>query len=111
MTKAITCMQAHRGSGPIILTATQPVLIPQKLVPTLHYYRPEIVTIGYEAADHESAQRVVASAPAARQLFCAEAVCARFEAFWTPGDSVTKVQVGRIPDTGERFYAATLNER
>jgi len=86
------------------------VLVPQVLIPMLHYYHPEIAAIGYDD-DRQRTERLAKSSTGNPDVFCAESVCRQFAGLWTTGTPVRKDPVGRVPETGETFYAAILSDR
>jgi hypothetical protein len=99
---------SYLNAGP---SSQATVFVPQTLVPALHYYRPEIVAIGYEDGDprgtEQLAQRFVGQAGA--RVFCVEPVCRQFEAFSMPGAWVRKEPLGLIPGTADMLYVGIVN--
>jgi hypothetical protein len=79
------------------------------LVPPLHYYRPELVTVGYDGdwSVERLAQESLASAPS--RVLCQDALCRQLAGQW-PGPEVVagRELAGHLDDTGEAVYAISL---
>src|SRR5205085_3635148 len=82
------------------------LLVPYVLVPTLHYYRPELTAIGYDS-DWNLA-RLVDTAQAHTgnvELLCAESVCRGVEELWPAAGRQAWVPIGKMIDRPETLYA------
>jgi hypothetical protein len=82
------------------------LLVPFALVPTLHYYRPELTAIGYDA--DWSMARLVDEAQAHTgnvELFCGESVCRGVEDLWPAAGRNAWVPIGKMIDKPETIYA------
>jgi hypothetical protein len=88
-----------------------PVFVPQLLTPLMHYYRPDVAIVTYDADDPQSVQRLVETRAATLRVFCVESLCQRLEAVWTARAWLAKEPLGLTPDTRETLYAATVLER
>ena len=97
---------AHVSRIPI-----QKLYVPFFYVPALHYYRPEIVAVGY---DTEWPARLLAdealqSAPDV--VMCLESVCPQLEAVWGPATTPAREPVSKADSSGEMLYAEALIRR
>jgi 4-amino-4-deoxy-L-arabinose transferase-like glycosyltransferase len=83
------------------------LLIPFVLVPTLHYYRPELTAVGYDA--DWSMARLVDEAQAHSgnvELFCGESVCRGAGELWpAAAGRESWVPIGKMLDGPETLYA------
>jgi hypothetical protein len=89
-----------------------PVYISFLLVPALHYYHPEVATVGYD--QDWSIQRLAAESMAAApaRVICEEKLCRQLAALWpVRAASDFPEPVGHMDRTGEAVYAISLNPR
>lgn len=82
------------------------LLVPYVLIPTLHYYRPELTAIGYDF-DWSLARLVdVAQARWGNvELLCGESVCRSVGELWPAAAREAWVPLGKGLDGHEAFYA------
>ncbi|MGA2115961.1 MAG: hypothetical protein ABSH56_14560 [Bryobacteraceae bacterium] len=83
------------------------LFLPFYLVPTLHYYRPAVVAVGYDTdwSGARLADESLAAAPAS--VLCPESTCTILEHLWPDGAIVHRDAVSRASG-GEPLYAIGL---
>lgn len=83
------------------------LFLPFELVPTLHYYRPDLVTVGYDA-DWSGARLASESLDAAPDsVLCVGLACTPLEHLWPDGAVVVRDPVSR-KSGAEPLYAIEL---
>jgi hypothetical protein len=90
--------------------AGQRLCLPFQLVPTLHYYHPELETLGYDVGypiDQLAAE--IASPQAAAAMLCEEAFCGAIER-QHPGILAEKTLLDPVGPTGQPFYVARVRK-
>jgi hypothetical protein len=80
------------------------LLIPFVLVPTLHYYRPELTAVGYDA-DWTLARLVDTAQSRSAELYCPETLCRKVGALWPAASQEHWVPIGKMIDLPETLYA------
>ena len=80
------------------------IYLPYQLVPMMHYYRPEIATVGYDL-DYPLARLAdgIESADAAPVMLCEAVLCDGLERL-TPGFAVQKILLDSQGPNHQRFY-------
>jgi hypothetical protein len=98
------------------LTREQPVpagqrfYLPFQLVPTLHYYHPEVETAGYDVSyPIEQLAAEIVSPQAADVMLCEEALCAALEQ-QRPGILTEKTLLDRVGPNGQPFYVTRVRK-
>jgi hypothetical protein len=84
--------------------------LPYQLVPTLHYYHPEVETVGYDVGypiDQLAAD--VASPQAAGAMLCEAAFCGALERQY-PGILTAKTLLDPSGPNGQPFYVARVRK-
>ncbi len=86
------------------------LFVPYQLVPMLHYYRPEIKTVGYDF-DYPLARLAdgVQSRNSASTMFCEEQFCDGLDRL-IPGFATQKSLMERPGPNGQRFYLVQLRK-
>ena len=88
----------------------QRLCLPYQLVPTLHYYHPELETLGYDVGypiDQLAAE--IASPRAAEAMLCEEAYCSAIER-QHPGILAEKTLLDPVGPNGQPFYVARVRK-
>jgi hypothetical protein len=87
-----------------------PMYVHYVLVPPLHFYRQELVTVGYDAdwTVQRLASEAMAAAPS--RVLCADSVCQKLTTVWPEQivRQLTREPVGHSDDTGEAVYSLSL---
>jgi Dolichyl-phosphate-mannose-protein mannosyltransferase len=87
------------------------LFVPFFYLPALHYYRPEIATVGYDTdwTVQRLADDSLAAAP--MELMCLEQVCRQLEAVWPSGTALARELVSNADSSGEPMYAMPVQSR
>jgi hypothetical protein len=90
--------------------AGQRLYLPYQLVPTLHYYHPELETLGYDVGyPIDQLANEIASPQAAGAMLCEEAMCVAIER-QHPGILTEKTLLNPVGPTGQPFYVARVRK-
>ncbi|MGA1995890.1 MAG: hypothetical protein ABSH45_08930 [Bryobacteraceae bacterium] len=91
----------------IARSGVKKLFLPFELVPTLHYYRPDVAAAGYDTdwSGERLAGESLAAAPAS--VLCPELTCTTLEHLWPDGVMVRRDPVSRTSG-GELLYAIGL---
>jgi len=92
-------------------TPPERLYLPFVYLPPLHFYRPDISTVGYD--DDWSTARLagesLAAAPA--EVLCADEVCRQLEAAWPAGATAGRELINKTVRTPDPLYALSLKGR
>jgi hypothetical protein len=84
--------------------------LPYQLVPTLHYYHPEVETLGYDVGyPLDQLATEIASPKAAGAMLCEEAFCGAIER-QHPGILLEKTLLDPVGPNGQPFYVARVRK-
>jgi hypothetical protein len=90
--------------------AGQRLYLPYQLVPTLHYYHPDLETLGYDVGyPIDQLATEIASPQAAGAMLCEEAFCAAIER-QHPGILAEKTLLDPTGPNGQPFYVARVRK-
>lgn len=85
-----------------------PVFVPYVMVPSLHYYHPEVSAIGYDETETGGAlSRQAAELDSRTMVFCDAAVCPQVD----PVAAANLERIGTLPITNQPLYAMRLARR
>jgi hypothetical protein len=88
----------------------QRLYLPFQLVPTLHYYHPEVETLGYDVSyPIDQLATEIAAPEAAGAMLCEEAICVAIER-QHPGILTGKTLLDPVGPTGQPFYVARVRK-
>jgi hypothetical protein len=84
------------------------IVAPYVMVPPLHYYRPELVTVGYdETWGDDALSRQLGVVDSRTLVFCGPKVCGQLD----PAMTAHRERIGTLPGSGEPLYAMRLTGR
>ena len=82
------------------------VFVPSVLVPTLHFYRPAVATVGYnENAGVAVLVNAVEKQGQTAELLCPAKLCEEVRRQLNRTIALQQVPITRIPETGEPMYS------
>jgi hypothetical protein len=92
------------------IPAGRRLYLPFQLVPTLHYYYPEMETLGYDVGyPIDRLATEIASPQAAGAMLCEETFCGAIER-QHPGILAEKTLLDPVGPTGQPFYVARVRK-
>jgi hypothetical protein len=91
--------------------ASQQLLAPWELVPTLHYYHPGDQIIGYDTAGNLDRLSEASSFATGAEIYCPQAFCSQIETQWPAGGVLAKDALPPISAENQPWYAVAVAKR